>query len=75
MAVEKADVLHYIQRHGPVRPADLVAQFPEDRKSLREHLRVLVDERLVGLNWHGKFEAVHVANHQDGLNSAFEHAK
>jgi hypothetical protein len=53
-------VLQHVRR-GPVEPAELVRTISEeagaDPKAVRIALRSLVENRSVGLNWHGKFEA------------------
>jgi hypothetical protein len=54
-------VLRALHERGRIRPADLVERVARDARvpepEVSNALRGLVERRLVGLNWHGEFQA------------------
>jgi DNA-binding transcriptional ArsR family regulator len=55
-------IVQRLKQHGPIRPGTFVfsmlAEIGIPRKEIREHLRYLTDNGLVGLNWDGELVLV-----------------
>lgn len=54
-------MLDRLREHGPIRPSTyvfaVIAETGLDRNDVREHLRTLVDDGLVGVGWDGELVA------------------